>query len=189
MRARHAMAIGSLQPEACTCGGRAEATVAHDVASAGRFAASGSAAVASEGGLPPTGVASSGRGMEALDCASAAWCFTTLSRRRCAREGGAGPGVTAAAGRAVLLVVVRRAPPAGVARGRGTSRKPGMPPVIATTWRRPRRTTGSVATMRKSAACRSAAISPRSARLVARRFGIVRRRFYEVEARALASTS
>ena len=106
MRARHAMAIGSLQPEACTCGGRAEATVAHDVASAGRFAARGSAAVASEGGLPPTGVAASGRGTEAPDCASAAWCFTTLSRRRCAREGGAGPGVTAAAGRAVLLVVV-----------------------------------------------------------------------------------
>ena len=59
MRARHAMAIGSLQPEACTCGGRAEATVAHDVASAGRFAASGSrsgsaavACLASEGGLP-----------------------------------------------------------------------------------------------------------------------------------------
>ena len=97
-----------VQSVASTGGGRAEATVAHDVAPAGRFAVRGRATIASEDGLPPTGVAASGRAAEASDCTSAAWCFTTLSRRRCAREGGAGPGGTTAAGREMFLVIVRR---------------------------------------------------------------------------------
>ena len=125
-----------------------------------------------------------------------ALCFSALASRRCARDGGAAEeletGVSLGTQPVIECSFV-----AGAARGEPlpeallerlrsdfgilsgtTSRRPGIAPVIATTWRKPRRTNGSVATMRKSAACRCAAISPRSARLVARRFCIVRRRSF-----------
>ena len=183
---------------AFTGGGRAEATAAHDGDSpAGRFAARGVAKAASTGVAPPAGVPT---GKDAA-AASAALCFSTLASRRCARDGGAAEeletGVSLGTQPVIECSFV-----AGAARGEplpeallerlrsdfgiiswttNTSRRPGIAPVIATTWRKPRRTNGSVATMRKSAACRCAAISPRSARLVARRIGIVRRRPLEIE--------
>ena len=166
--------------EANTGGGRVETTTAHDGDTpAGRFAACGVSTVASAGVGSPAG-ASTGIGAEASEAARAALCFSTLSSRRCARDDGAAVELDADVCLVAQVVdlcsflagAARGEEPHGIASGT-TSRRPGIVPVIATTWRKPRRTNVSVATMRKSAACRCAAISPRSARLVARRFGIV----------------